>query len=175
MKLNATHSAAALRDLSAMAARLERAGAHGFYLAAVGPRMAEVAGELANGLFIHAFSTPAYVRTVLMPAIERGLAKSGRSLAQFELCFSAFIADAAMPGSTEHARRSVAFYASTPDYCRVLEQHRFADLHPSLRQMTRDGPWDRMAAQISNEMLACSAFPVPLTKWAMPFASEGAG
>ncbi|MEZ5734239.1 MAG: TIGR03617 family F420-dependent LLM class oxidoreductase [Novosphingobium sp.] len=132
-------------------------GAPPVYLAAVGPKMAEVAGEVADGLFVHAFSTPDYVRNVLLPAIERGLARSGRSRADFQICYSAFIADttaAESPAAArEQARGSVAFYASTPDYRRVLDQHGIGELQPRLRQMTREGAWDRMAAEISDEVL----------------------
>lgn len=127
------------------------------YLAAVGPKMAEMAGEVADGLFVHAFSTPEYMRQVLLPAIERGLAKSGRTKDDFQICFSAFLADTETADSLDaaraQARNSVAFYASTPDYRRVLEVHGLVDLQPRLRQMTRDGAWDRMAAEIDDDVL----------------------
>jgi probable F420-dependent oxidoreductase len=127
------------------------------YLAAVGPKMAELAGEVADGLFVHAFATQAYVREVIVPAVERGLARSGRSRKDFQLVHSAFIADTTAAESPaqarEQARNSVAFYASTPDYRRVLDQHGLGDLQPRLRQMTRDGAWARMADEISDEVL----------------------
>ncbi len=122
-------------------------------LAAVGPKMAEMAGEVADGLFVHAFATPAYVRGVILPAVERGLAKSGRSRKDFQLIYSAFIADVADPKALEAARSSVAFYASTPDYRGVLEEHGIADLQPRLHRMTREGRWQEMAALISDEVL----------------------
>lgn len=127
------------------------------YLAAVGPKMAEVAGEVADGLFVHAFATPLYVRDVLLPAIERGLARSGRSRADFQIVYSAFIADTAAADSVaaarQQARASVAFYASTPNYRRVLDVHGLGDLQPKLQQMTRAGEWDKMASQIDDEVL----------------------
>lgn len=127
------------------------------YLAAVGPKMAEVAGEVADGLFVHAFATPAYVRDVLLPAVARGLTRAGRSRSDFQVCYSAFIADTAAAASRgealAQARSSVAFYASTPDYRRVLDQHGLGDLQPHLRQLTRDGAWDRLAGEIGDEVL----------------------
>lgn len=123
------------------------------YLAAVGPQMAEMAGEVADGLFVHAFTTAGYVRNVILPAVERGLAKSGRSREDFQLVLSAFIADTTEPGADAQARSSVAFYASTPDYVGVLDQHGLGDLQPKLRQMTREGAWDAMAAEIGDEVL----------------------
>jgi len=125
------------------------------YLAAVGPGMARLAGAVADGLFIHAFSTPAYVRSVILPAVEEGLGRSGRSRSEFQLCYSAFLADAAggLEQAREQARATVAFYASTPDYKRVLDLHGIGELQPKLRAMTREGAWARMAGEISDEVL----------------------
>ena len=123
------------------------------YLAAVGPQMAELAGEVADGLFIHAFTTADYVRNVIQPAVEKGLAKAGRSRAEFQLVLSAFIADSTQPDADAQARSSVAFYSSTPDYKGVLDLHGLGDLQPKLRQMTREGQWDAMAEEIGDEVL----------------------
>src|SRR5216683_3871158 len=56
-------------------------GAPKVFLAAVGETMTEVAGEVADGLLVHAFSTERYLREVTVPALGRGLAKSGRTRA----------------------------------------------------------------------------------------------
>lgn len=132
-------------------------GAPPVYLAAVGPKMAEVAGEVADGLFIHAFATPLYMREVLLPAVERGLARSSRTRADFTFVYSAFVADTTAAESEDaaraQARASVAFYASTPDYRSVLDLHGLGDLQPRLREMTRAGEWARMAGEIGDEVL----------------------
>jgi probable F420-dependent oxidoreductase len=127
------------------------------YLAAVGPAMARLAGEVADGLFVHAFSTPSYVRATILPAVEEGLALSGRSRKDIQLCYSAFVAHGVTAAELDDARREmrrgVAFYASTPDYRRVLETHGVGDLQPRLQRMAKDGAWDAMAGEISNEVL----------------------
>src|ERR1700730_2498559 len=48
------------------------------FLAAVGERMTEVAGEVADGILAHGFTTERYLREVTVPALERGLTVSGR-------------------------------------------------------------------------------------------------
>jgi alkanesulfonate monooxygenase SsuD/methylene tetrahydromethanopterin reductase-like flavin-dependent oxidoreductase (luciferase family) len=53
-------------------------GAPRVVLAAVGPRMTEVAGEVADGMLVHGFTTERYLREVTLPAVESGLAKAGR-------------------------------------------------------------------------------------------------
>jgi alkanesulfonate monooxygenase SsuD/methylene tetrahydromethanopterin reductase-like flavin-dependent oxidoreductase (luciferase family) len=47
-------------------------GAPRVFLAAVGPQMTEVAGEVADGLIAHAFTTERYVREVTLPASSAG-------------------------------------------------------------------------------------------------------
>ena len=62
------------------------------YLAAVGPLMTEVAGEVADGLLAHPFLTERYLRDVMLPAIEAGRVKGGRQDRPFEIGLSAFVA-----------------------------------------------------------------------------------
>src|ERR1700728_358889 len=48
-------------------------GAPPVLLAAVGPRMTQVAAEVADGLILHGFTTERYLREVTWPIIEAGL------------------------------------------------------------------------------------------------------
>ena len=41
--------------------------------------MNEVAGEVADGVITHGICSARYLREVIVPALERGLAKSGRA------------------------------------------------------------------------------------------------
>src|SRR5262245_59244549 len=61
------------------------------FRAAVGEKMTEVAGEVADGIFLHGFTTERYVREVTMPALERGLAKSGRTRADIVVFCPVFV------------------------------------------------------------------------------------
>ena len=49
------------------------------YVAAVNPFMAGIAGEVADGLAAHPFSTPEYLREVIRPALHEGAAKANRA------------------------------------------------------------------------------------------------
>jgi len=55
------------------------------FLAAGGAEMAEVAGEVADGMFVVGPSGAGHLGDVLLPALERGLRRSGRSRAEFEV------------------------------------------------------------------------------------------
>jgi probable F420-dependent oxidoreductase len=135
---------------------------HGFgpprvFLAAVGPLMTEVAGEVADGVITHGFSSPRYVREVTLPALQRGLAQSGRTRADVELTCPGFIAvadgDEQLAKARASLRRQVAFYGSTPAYRPVLEVHGWGDLQPELYACSKRGAWDDMAALVDDEIL----------------------
>ncbi|MDA0789038.1 MAG: TIGR03617 family F420-dependent LLM class oxidoreductase [Proteobacteria bacterium] len=93
-------------------------------LAAVGPIMTEVAGEVADGLIIHPFSNEKYIREVTLPAVDRGLAKSGRSRDDFEISYTPFMIsgkdEKTFEANKAAAMNRISFYGSTPAYKNVL-------------------------------------------------------
>ena len=97
-------------------------------LAAVGDTMTEVAGEVADGMILHPFTTERYVREVTLPALERGFEKAGRTRADFS---SACPCSWSPAPPTRRWRRprtgtkqQIAFYGSTPAYHGVLDAAR---------------------------------------------------
>jgi probable F420-dependent oxidoreductase len=134
-------------------------------VAGVNPRMTEVAGEVADGFVAHGFTSDRYLREVTVPAIERGLAKSGRARTTFELCCPLFVvtgdSEEAYARSRELVRSQIAFYASTPAYRPVLELHGWGELQTELNALTRRGAWAEMAGLISEEVLETIAVVVP--------------
>ncbi len=132
-------------------------GAPKVFLAAVGPKMSEVAGEVADGILIHAFTTEKYLREVTLPAVEAGLAKGGKSRDEFEISYPGFI----VTGQTEEAFnvskaatcKQIAFYGSTPAYAPVLGVHGWGDLQPELNKLSKQGRWDEMGTLITDDIL----------------------
>jgi probable F420-dependent oxidoreductase len=126
-------------------------------LAGVGPLMTEAAGEVADGLLCHAFSTERYLREVTVPALERGRAKVGRTLEGFELSGPALIVAAdskeELAAGTQLVRAQIAFYGSTPAYRGVLDLHGWGDLHDRLNESARRGDWGAISDMIDDEVL----------------------
>ncbi|HEY7174127.1 MAG TPA: TIGR03617 family F420-dependent LLM class oxidoreductase [Micromonosporaceae bacterium] len=122
-------------------------------LAAVGERMTEVAGRVADGLLVHSFTTPAYLTERTLPALRRARG----TLDGFAICLPAFVvlgADEAGRAEAEAAvRRQIAFYASTPSYLPVLEQHGWAPLGAELNVLSRRGEWAEMGRLIDDDVL----------------------
>jgi probable F420-dependent oxidoreductase len=130
-------------------------------LAAVGELMTEVAGEVADGIIVHGFTTERYLREVTMPAIERGLAKSGRTRAEFQLSYPAFLVtgddEEQMAKAATAVRQQIAFYGSTPAYRGVLEAHGWGDLQGELNALSKQGEWAKMGDAIDDTMLGTFA------------------
>lgn len=132
-------------------------GAPKVYLAAVGPHMSEVAGEVCEGIICHGFTTERYVREVTLPAIERGLATAGKKREDFVIDCPVFVVtgsdEASYRKSDQKLRQQIAFYASTPAYRGVLDVHGWGELQPELNRMSKEGKWVEMGGLIDDDML----------------------
>jgi probable F420-dependent oxidoreductase len=126
-------------------------------LAAVGPAMLRVAAEVADGVRLHGFCTRRYLDEAVLPALHAGLGQSGRTREQFEISGGGFIAtgpdERTVAEMVEWVRYRVAFYGSTPAYWPVLDVHGLGDLGRKLNVMSKAGQWDRMAAEISDDVV----------------------
>jgi len=133
-------------------------GAPKVILAAVGPKMTEVAGEVADGMIVHPFSTLPFIRNVTLPAIDRGLAKAGRSREGFEISYSPMVVtgldEAQMAASKKAITERIAFYGSTPAYRGVLESIGVGELQGELNSMSKQGRWQEMGGLITDDILA---------------------
>ncbi len=131
------------------------------FLAGVGERMTEVAGEVCDGFICHGFTTERYLREVTLPALDRGMAKSGRSRDDFEITGPFFVVTGATEEEMATSRRAVcqqiAFYASTPAYKGVLDLHGWGGLHDDLNRMSKQGEWVEMGELIDDEVLEAFA------------------
>jgi probable F420-dependent oxidoreductase len=132
-------------------------GAPKVFLAAVGERMTEVAGEVADGIIIHGFTTERYVKEVTLPAIERGLARGGRDRASFQISGPLFVVTGSNEAELEQAakgtRQQIAFYGSTPAYRGVLDLHGWGDLQTELNTLSKQGKWVEMGGLIDDDIL----------------------
>src|SRR5215469_16862730 len=125
-------------------------------IAAVGAAMLKVAAEECDGVKLHGFCTRKYLTDEIMPRIEAGLAKAGRTRGQYEISGGGFLAtgpdDEAVARRFEWVRQRVAFYGSTPAYYPVLAIHGLEDLGHKLNALTRQGRWSEMASEVPDDV-----------------------
>ncbi len=67
-------------------------------------------------------------------------------------------------GGDQAVRQQIAFYASTPAYRPVLEQHGWGDLQPQLNTLSKQGEWVKMGELISDEVLDAFAVVAPINQ-----------
>lgn len=124
-------------------------------IAAVGPHSLRLAGEVADGVRLHGFCTRRYLEEACLPLITEGMARTGRKRECFEVTGGGFVAtgatDEEVAKAVEWVRYRVAFYGSTPGYWPVLDLHGLGDLGRKLNRMTKEGAWDRIAAEVDDD------------------------
>ena len=127
------------------------------YISAVNVYNARLAGEMCDGLRLHGFNTPKYLHEVIMPAVEAGAKKAGRSVKDIDISGLGFLItgknSAELTQNAAPVRRQISFYASTPSYKPVLEVHGWGDVGDRLLGMSRRGEWAAMSELITDDML----------------------
>lgn len=148
-------------------------------LGALGDRMVEVAGEVADGVLLHPMTTERFLRERTLPAIARGRARANRPDGEFQVGVAPFVVtgadEAAMDEARHGVRQQLAFYGSTPAYRAVLDLHGWGDLQPALNDLTRKGRWGEMGALITPEMLDAFAVQAPLPEVAAALTRRFSG
>jgi len=127
------------------------------YIAGVNQYICRVAGEVCDGLHVHPFNSPKYLREFVHPAVEEGLQKSGRKRSDFTYATFVFVVlgdtDKELAETRQTVKQQIAFYASTRTYEPVLAAHGWQDLAPKLHRKSIEGDWKGMADLITDEMV----------------------
>jgi probable F420-dependent oxidoreductase len=126
------------------------------HVAAVGPLLAAVAGEVADGVRLHPVCNARYIDEVVLPAVAKGAARSGRALDAFEVCMKPLVAtapdSATLVKVADTVRARVAFYLSTPSYRGAFEIHGWGDVARQASELSRAQRWDELPGLVDDEM-----------------------
>ena len=124
-------------------------------LGALGPRMTEVAGEVADGIIMHPFNNQVFIEDHALPAVQKGLEKAGKSDSSFIMSLGAMIAtgenEQAMQAARDSIKGLLGFYASTPAYVPPMAAIGYEDLQPEANRLTKEGKWDQLADLIDDK------------------------
>ncbi len=128
------------------------------YLAVVGPAMARVAGEVADGILPHGgIMTDRYMRETLLPNVKIGLERSGRTWADIDIGLSGYLAlgenDEDIQRNLDKLRVPLSFYGSTRSYHHVLRMHGLEELGLKLHSLSLEGRWQEMREVITDDDL----------------------
>jgi probable F420-dependent oxidoreductase len=123
---------------------------------ALGPKMNQMAAEVADGILVMPFNSDRHMRERTMPAIEAGLTAAGRTRGDVELTAEVIVGVGRNDQELEAARGVrflLAFYGSTPSYKPVLDVEGWGDVQPELNALSKRGEWARMTELIDDEMV----------------------
>jgi alkanesulfonate monooxygenase SsuD/methylene tetrahydromethanopterin reductase-like flavin-dependent oxidoreductase (luciferase family) len=119
--------------------------------------MTALAGELGDGYLLHAFTNIAYQDRVTLPALERGLARSGRTRDDVwvfgYLMLITGDREEDQARAAARIRTQIAFYASSPMYRDVLDAIGAADLQTDLQTLVKQGRWNEMPELVDETVL----------------------
>ena len=104
------------------------------YIAGVNEHICRLAGELCDGLHAHPFNSPKYLREFVMPHLEEGFKKSGRSRKDFTVFTTAFVVVGSNDAEIDKGARGGA------------PADRFLRLHPHLPGRARHARMGRRGA-----------------------------
>ncbi len=126
------------------------------FIAAVGPYLTRLAGEMCEGLHVHPLHTVRYLDEVTRPALQEGARRAGRHPAEVAVAAAVFVATGRTTDQIKSARRAarkqIAFYASTPAYRPVLDLHGW-EIGPDLSALALRREWDAMADLVDDQIL----------------------
>jgi probable F420-dependent oxidoreductase len=120
----------------------------------------EMAAEVADGILVMPFNSGRHMSERTVPAIERGLATAGRTLADLEITVEVIVGVGRNDEELTAAmgvRNLLAFYGSTPSYRPVLDVEGWGDLQPELNALSKRGEWGQMAGLITDDMVSTIA------------------
>ena len=126
------------------------------YIAANGPRMLELAGELADGI-VGWYQSVEYVEQVTLPALRRGAERAGRSLDGFEATIGFPAVVTRDDSGLELAKGQVMMYAtalgSTPAYLESARAAGFGADAEAIGELVAAGDLRGAVARVPDEMV----------------------
>ena len=120
--------------------------------------MLKVAAEECDGVMLHGFAQK-YLEDEVIPRLKTGLERTGRDRKAFEISGAVATGedDEAVAKMFEWIRMRVGFYGSTPAYWPVFESHGLEDLGHKLNDMSKQGRWDEMTQEVSDDVVSLFA------------------
>ncbi|HEX6513549.1 MAG TPA: LLM class flavin-dependent oxidoreductase [Chloroflexota bacterium] len=123
------------------------------YVAALNPRMLELAGEIADGVLLW-LPTPEYVRDTVMPRVKTGREKAGKPLAGFAVIApvpAAIVDDSA--AAWKSFRAELVRYSSLPFYQQEFRNAGYGEeVDAFLRDRQRGDPADAVPMRLAQAL-----------------------
>ncbi len=124
------------------------------YLAAVLPKMIQLAGSLADGMIANVLNTPRYFSEVVHPNLKRGRAAAQRQSEPFEFCaVKACVMNPDRQRARDIARYAIAFYSNLPYFDIVLDPMGFTEAKLAIRAATQQNDSAAALQAVTEDMI----------------------
>lgn len=125
------------------------------YLAAMGPAMTRLAGEIADGWIGHELSSPSFVATVTLPELAAGCRRVERDTAEVDVVASVLCSiDEDERLARRRAAGTVGFYGSVRTYADFWEFHGLLEEHRRIvSSFSGGGPADALGDAVPDHMI----------------------
>lgn len=124
----------------------------------LGPRMCEMAAEVADGLAVMPVTSERFFTERTLPAVEAGRARRPGDRGGFELLPELIVCtgrdEAELAVADAGCRGLLGFYSSTPAYRPVFEIEGYGEIQPEAQDLTRAGRWDDLPSLIEDPLLS---------------------
>lgn len=123
------------------------------YFGSSGSRMLELAGEVADGVILNSFPTPAHIQHA-KTMVRQGAQKAGRDLDNITIAGSViYSVSEDEEEAMRAAKEDVLFYLGYPEVNPMLEQSGFLEEAELLRKTNREAGKEKALALMSQSML----------------------
>ncbi len=129
------------------------------YVGAMQEGMCRMAGDVADGLMPHSICSPAWITEVMLPNVNKGLARSGRNRENFDFCacVSVAITNDRKQGIRDY-KDTIAFSAVTRLYQPIFDWHGFGREAAHIRDLfMKNGYSQEIIEAVPDEMVEAFA------------------
>ena len=124
------------------------------YLAGVLPPMIRLAGSHGDGMVINSLNTPKYLQEVVHPNLKKGMAQTGRSPDNFEICaIKVCAANADRKAARALARHAIAFYSTVDYFDIVIDPLGFTEAKLKIRAASEKNDVPAMLDAVTDDMI----------------------
>lgn len=125
------------------------------YLAAMGPGMTRLAGEIGDGWISHELCSPRYLADQLIPWLNEGISKAKSPTKKFDVVVSALCAiDRDQAKARHFAAGTIGFYAAVKSYEAFFDWHGFSSEQSAVVEAFRGGIGaDYLGEYVSDSMV----------------------
>lgn len=122
-------------------------------VAAVNPRMLQVAGAVADGLIAHPMVDGSALREIVQPVLETAARSAQQTTALMVAAMVIVVIDEDEERARRNAAAQIAFYAQHPTYRPLMAHYGFVAASASIRETARSGDWEGAVAAVPDPMI----------------------